>query len=256
MRILFVADLHYELKQFDWLLAHAAGFDAVIIGGDLLELGSTLETDVQIVVIEKYLARLSRQKRLLVSSGNHDFDTRAVDNESACHWLRSLKADELFVDGDSVELGDLLITICPWCDGPVSQAEIEGLLARDAQKPKKRWVWIHHAPPDQSPVSWAGKKFGGDELLVKWIQRYQPDFVLSGHIHNAPFHSKGSWIDRLGKTWVFNPGKQIGPAPACLIFDFEKVSAEWISLADQVVQPLDVPAGSAISGPVDAGAGA
>ena len=53
MRLLFVADLHYELKQFDWLMAHAAEFDAVIIGGDLLELGSALEPDVQIVVVEK-----------------------------------------------------------------------------------------------------------------------------------------------------------------------------------------------------------
>ena len=33
MRMLFVADLHYELKQFDWLMAHAAEFDAVVIGG-------------------------------------------------------------------------------------------------------------------------------------------------------------------------------------------------------------------------------
>jgi len=248
MKILFVADLHYELKQFDWLLAHAAEFDLVIIGGDLLELGSTLETDVQIVVVEKYLARLSQQQRLLVSSGNHDGDARSAADESVCHWLHDLRASQMFVDGDCVELGDTLITICPWWDGPVSRAEVEALLARDAVKPKERWVWIHHSPPDQSPVSWAGKKFGGDEFLVEWIQRYQPDLVMSGHIHNAPFHSKGSWIDRLGKTWVFNPGKQIGPCPTCLIFDLDQMTAEWISLEDQVVRQLNVP--------VDAAAGA
>ncbi len=38
MRLLFVADLHYALKQFDWLVAHAAEFDPAIIGGDLLDL--------------------------------------------------------------------------------------------------------------------------------------------------------------------------------------------------------------------------
>ena len=32
MRLLFVADLHYTLKQFDWVLAEAPKFD-----GDLLE---------------------------------------------------------------------------------------------------------------------------------------------------------------------------------------------------------------------------
>ena len=224
MRILFVADLHYQLKQFDWLMTQAPEFDVVIIGGDLLELASMVELDVQIVVIEKYLQRLSQQKRLLVSSGNHDGDARSAANESICKWLHEMKAAQLFVDGDSVELDEVLFTICPWWDGPVSRAELETLLAADAARSKKRWVWIHHSPPDQSPVSWAGKKFGGDEFLVEWIQRYQPDLVLSGHIHNAPFSAKGSWIDRLGKTWVFNPGKQIGPCPACLIFDLDKLT--------------------------------
>ncbi len=256
MRLLFVADLHYELKQFDWLISHAANYDAVVIGGDLLELASTLDLDVQIVVVEKYLARLGEQKPLLVCSGNHDGDARSAANESICNWLREAKAGQVFVDGDSVELGDTLITICPWWDGPVSRAEVESLLARDAAKPKKRWVWIHHSPPDKSPVSWAGRKFGGDEFLGGWIQRYQPDLVLSGHIHNAPFHAKGSWNDRLGKTWVFNPGKQIGPSPAYLIFDLDVMSAEWVSLKDQVVRQLEPVAGGAISGPAGAAAGA
>ena len=256
MRLLFVADLHYELKQFDWLMSHAADFDAVIIGGDLLELGSVLEPDVQIVVVEKYLARLCRQKPLLVSSGNHDGDARSAADESICKWLHDLKDGQLYVDGDSVEMGDTLITICPWWDGPVSRAEVESLLAKDAEKPKNRWVWIHHSPPDQSPVSWAGKKFGGDEFLVGWIQRFQPDLVLSGHIHNAPFNSKGSWNDRLGKTWVFNPGRQIGPCPTYLVFDLDKMSVEWVSLEGQVVQQLDAPADDGINEPKPAADGA
>jgi len=256
MRLLFVADLHYELKQFDWLMLHAANFDAVIIGGDLLELGSTLETEVQIVVVEKYLSRLCQRKRLLVSSGNHDGDARSAANESICNWLRELKGEQLFVDCDCVELSDLVITICPWWDGPVSRAEVESLLARDAAKPKKRWMWIHHSPPDKSPVSWAGKKFGGDEFLLEWIQHYQPDLVLSGHIHNAPFKSNGSWIDRIGKTWVFNPGRQIGPCPAYLIFDLDKMSVEWNSLADQATRQLDGSAPSDINEAPNAAGGA
>ena len=256
MRILFVADLHYQLKQFDWLMTKAPEFDVVIIGGDLLELASMVELDVQIVVIEKYLQRLSQQKRLLVSSGNHDGYARSAANESICKWLHEMKAAQLFVDGDSVELDEVLFTICPWWDGPVSRAELETLLAADAARSKKRWVWIHHSPPDQSPVSWAGKKFGGDEFLVEWIQRYQPDLVLSGHIHNAPFSAKGSWIDRLGKTWVFNPGKQIGPCPACLIFDLDKLTVVWTSLADQVVRQLDAPGDVLVKGTVDEAGGA
>jgi Icc-related predicted phosphoesterase len=243
VKMLFVADLHYALKQFDWLMASAARFDVVVIGGDLLDLGSDLPIDVQIIVVEKYLRRLRERTRLLVSSGNHDGDHRLATNESICHWLHEVKDGQLFVDGDSVEINGTLISICPWWDGPSTRAEIDKQLAQDAARVKSKWIWINHSPPDKSPVSWAGKKFGGDEFLVEWIQHYQPDLVLSGHIHNAPFIQHGSWIDRLGKTWVFNPGKQIGPNPTYLAFDFDRMSVDWVSLEGQVMQQLDIPVG-------------
>ena len=134
MKALFVADLHYGLKQFDWLAANAAEFDAVMIGGDLLDLGSSLDLETQIIVVEKYLGRIARHTRLLVSSGNHDGDGRNAAQESICRWLREAKAGQLFVDGDSVVLGETLITICPWWDGPESRAEVDRLLTRDSTK--------------------------------------------------------------------------------------------------------------------------
>src|SRR5687768_5353871 len=45
VRMLFVADPHYALKQFDWLMANAHRFDVVVIGGDLLDLGSAPGAD-------------------------------------------------------------------------------------------------------------------------------------------------------------------------------------------------------------------
>jgi Icc-related predicted phosphoesterase len=240
MRLLFVADLHYALKQFDWLVANADRFDPVIIGGDLLDLASALDFDVQIVVVEKYLERIRQKTRLLVSSGNHDGDSRSAADESVARWLQEARAAGLSVDGDSLELPGALVTVCPWWDGPVSRAEIEAQLARDAAKVRGRWVWVHHAPPAGSPVCWTGKKFAGDEFLRGWIERFAPDVVLSGHIHNSPFYAAGSWVDRIGKTWVFNPGKQIGPAPACIALDLETMTAEWISLEGQSVRVLSV----------------
>lgn len=256
LRLLFVADLHYALKQFDWLTANAGRFDAVIIGGDLLDLGSALDLEIQIVVVEKYLGRICEQTRLLVCSGNHDGDARSAANESICQWLHGVKGARLYVDGDSVEMGNTLITICPWWDGPESRAAVESLLNRDAKRKKHRWIWIHHAPPDQSPVSWSGKRFGGDECLVAWLQRLAPDLVLCGHIHNAPFVAKGSWIDRIGDAWVFNPGRQIGPCPAYLVLDLERMSAEWVSLEGQVIRQLNLPATGEVIAPPAGIAGA
>ena len=79
--------LHSSAKQFDWLSAHAAEFDPVIIGGDLLDLASVLDLDTQIVVVEKYLNRIRQQTRLLVCSGNHDGDSRNAADESVAYWL-------------------------------------------------------------------------------------------------------------------------------------------------------------------------
>jgi Icc-related predicted phosphoesterase len=238
MKLLFVADLHYALKQFDWLVANAANFNPIVIGGDLLNLGSSLDSDVQIVVIEKYLRRIREKTRLLVSSGNHDGDSRSAADESVSQWIREMKSDGLFVDGDSMELPGALVTICPWWDGPVSRAELETLLAGEVKKVRGKWIWVHHAPPAGSPVCWTGKKFGGDEELRDWIGRFNPDMVFSGHIHNSPFYAEGSWVDRIGKTWVFNPGRQNGAFPTYIALDLETMTAEWISIEGQSVRQL------------------
>ncbi|MEA3209120.1 MAG: hypothetical protein QOE70_2177 [Chthoniobacter sp.] len=241
--MLFVADLHYTLKQFDWLAANAGQYDLIIIGGDLLDLGSALDFDVQIVVVEKYLHRIRRTTRLLVSSGNHDGDSRNAADESVAQWLQLARAEGLFVDGDSAVLGDTRVTACPWWDGPVSRAELETLLTRESATVAGKWLWSHHAPPDGSPVSWSGKKFAGDEFLREWIGRFGPDLVLSGHVHNSPFYPEGSWIDRIGKTWVFNPGRQIGPCPTCICLDLEAMTAEWISAEGKSIRQLALPDG-------------
>ncbi len=250
MKLLFVADLHYTLKQFDWLLARASEFDGVIIGGDLLDLSSALDISVQITVVEKYLDRLRAKTRLMVSSGNHDGDGRNAADESVSRWIREIRSSGIVVDGASIEWEGSLITVCPWWDGPVSRAELELLLERDALRAPKHWIWVHHAPPSGSPLGWTGRKFVGDEYLRGWIERFQPNLVLCGHVHNAPFVTNGSWIDRIGVTTIFNPGKQTGPEPTCIVFDLASGTAEWTSLAGISIDRFAVP-GSLVPGAND-----
>ena len=57
-------------------------------------------------------------------------------------------------------------------------------------------------------------------------EQHQP-----GHIHEAPFKSGGSWVDRVGDTWLFNAGRQIGDVPATIEIDFDRRTARWASLA-------------------------
>jgi 3',5'-cyclic AMP phosphodiesterase CpdA len=176
-------------------------------------------------------------------SGNHDADARNAAGEWFARWLIRARGDGLFVDGDEISFPSITITLCPWWDGPVSRAELEEFLSQAASRATGKWIWIHHAPPDQSPVSWTGKRFGGDKFLVEWIHRFGPDLVLSGHIHNAPFYPDGSWIDRIGKTWVFNPGRQIGPRPTSIVFDLDAMTAEWVSLEGECLKRLVIDTG-------------
>lgn len=241
MRLLFVADLHYSLKQFDWLLAESAAYDIVAIGGDLLDLASALDADVQVAIVEKYLTLLSQKTTLVVCSGNHDGDSRNLADESVAAWVRAARGERLHVDGDTFDIGDLRITVCPWWDGDLSRGEVGEQLAREAERPRAgRWIWIYHAPPEGSRTSWTGKRHIGDEALRAWIDRFQPDLVLGGHIHHSPFFEDGSWIDRIGRTWVFNPGRQPGEKPTAIVLDLDSMTAEWQSMEGRSIRDIGI----------------
>ncbi len=230
MRILAIADLHYALRQFDWVGEHLEQFDLLVLAGDLLDLASPVDLEVQELVVEKYLRRFADCRMLLSASGNHDIQETCGNVERAAKWMEDLAAPNLKRDYQSYENGDALFSICPWWDGPDSRRKTEECLMKDAAKPKKTWIWLHHNPPVGTPVAWTGRKDGGDAVALEWILRYQPDIVFSGHIHNAPFYAVGSWHARIGKSMVFNAGKQPGGEPTRIDLDLNARRARWSSM--------------------------
>jgi Icc-related predicted phosphoesterase len=239
MKALLISDLHYALKQFDWVAETAEKFDLVIIAGDQVDIAGQLDGRVQVVVILKYLQRMAKQTRVIVASGNHDLDRRNHDGERVASWMSRVRALGIPTDFDSFMCDGALVTICPWWDGPIAKARLAQILEADAAKPKQRWFWVYHAPPEGSPTSWTGKRHYGDAALSDWISLYAPDIVFSGHIHEAPFKTGGAWCDRIGNTWVFNSGRQIGPIPAHVIVDTDAGAAAWFSLAGAESVALD-----------------
>jgi predicted phosphodiesterase len=180
MRVLLTSDLHYELRQYDWLIAAAAAFDAVVVAGDHIDAMLPVPTAVQIAALAATFGAVAAKSRLFVCSGNHDLNARNAEGEKTADWLGQSRGERLAVDGDTVATADTLFTVCPWWDGPHARA-------RSA--------------------------------------------VLCGHIHEAPFKADGSWIDRVGDTWLFNAGRQIGDVPARVEIDFARHAARWVSLA-------------------------
>lgn len=237
MRILYSADLHYALRQFDWLGRQVRDFDLAVLAGDLLDISSAVDLEVQEVVVQKYLRRFSQDRTILVSSGNHDIHQLSSEGERTAAWMEEVEGPSLRSDYGWYEHDGTLFTICSWWDGPATRSRVERLLEEGATRPKKRWVWLHHNPPAGTPVAWTGKKDGGDPVVLEWIRRYSPDMVFSGHIHNAPYFADGGWHARLGSSWVFNPGMQPGEEPARIIVDLEAGRADWFSA--EGVESLD-----------------
>jgi Icc-related predicted phosphoesterase len=241
VRILLVSDLHYTLPQFDWVERRAADIDLVVVAGDHVDISSAVPVDVQLTAIVRHLGRLRELAPLVVASGNHDLTGRDRNGEKAALWLDDLRALGIAVDGDSLVLDDTLVTVCPWWDGPIGREVVAAQLAADAARRPGVWIWVYHWPPMGSPTSWTGRGHYGDADLRSWIEELHPDGVLCGHVHDSPFKAAGSWVDLIGRTWVFNPGRQIGPTPTHVVIDLAARSASWSSLAGEEEQSLNEP---------------
>jgi Icc-related predicted phosphoesterase len=249
MRLLLVSDLHYALRQYDWLHTVGPDFDLVVLAGDHLDISSAVPVQAQVTVVLGHLRRLHARARIVVCSGNHDLNARGPAGEKRAMWMQRLRRDGIPSDGQHLEAGGALVTICPWWDGPATRAEVGAQLERDAARGVRPWVWLYHSPPE-GPLSWTGKRHFGDPALAGWVETYRPDLVFCGHIHQAPFRDGGSWVERRGDTWLFNAGRQIGPVPAHVILDLEARTAEWYSLAGAERVSLD--AAQAERQPLDA----
>ena len=230
MRILLVSDLHYTLPQLDWVVRAAPRYDLVVLAGDSLDISSAVALDAQSVVILRYLALLQAATKLAVCSGNHDLTGPDARGEQCALWLAEARAAGVPTDGDSYQIGDTRVTICPWWDGPLGRDTVQTQLAADAARRPARWIWVYHWPPLGSPTCWTGRRHYGDTELGAWIGRFRPDAVLTGHVHEPPFKPQGAWADRIGDSWVFNAGRQIGPVPAHIEIDLGAGSAAWNSM--------------------------
>lgn len=231
MKLLLVADLHYTLRQWDWVLRTFEHFDAVVIAGDLLDLGSIVPLETQILVVEKYLQRLTGQVPLLVSSGNHDLLPDQDGVLQMADWIRDLEGSMLHSDGAGVEFGGSYFSILPWWESEEDLERVGKQLAEQAgEAAGRQWIWVYHAPPAESRVAWDGRKDFGDRELIGLVDKYRPAMVLGGHIHNAPFHARGSWIDEIDGCFFFNGGRQIGGQPTFTVIDTDEGRAVWSSL--------------------------
>ena len=230
MKVLVVSDLHYSLKQFDWLVANAPPYDLVVIAGDLMELGSYVDLEIQAAVVERYFRKLCEHSPMVVCSGNHDLIEEG-EGERSAEWLSDLGIDGLVVDCGSYEVDGLRILSLPWWEGDRQRRIAGDWLAAQYQRADPGPVfWVNHAPAKGTKTGWNGKRDLGDPWISERIAEYSPALVLTGHVHNAPYYPEGSWIDRIGETVVTNGGRQTGGIPATIEVEVEGGEMIWCGM--------------------------
>jgi Icc-related predicted phosphoesterase len=232
VRVLGLTDLHYRLPHYDWMLSASEDAAVVTVSGDLLDIVSPVPHEAQAVVAGTYLARLADRTDVLVSSGNHDLDGPGPTGEQEAGWLHRLELPRLYTDGASVDIEGVRFTVAPWWDGPRTRDLVGQLLAAAARDRPGRWVWVYHSPPAGTRLCFDGRRSFPDEELASWAAELQPDLIMCGHIHQAPWVPDGGWFDRLGDTLVINPGKQIGRVPPHVWLDTDAATATWYGLGE------------------------
>lgn len=249
MRILLLADMHFREDWYTWVAQQ--NFDMTSIAGDLLH-GLRVEGLLpQMILLKKWCENFPRC--LSLSSGNHDnnIEQGAMAAElweitdpvmrgyshqilSAKLWTDALEKPGIITDCRSGVIetagGSLVVTTIPFYPDR-RDPNRDSLLWSDGERLRREtgfpWLVLHHAPPAETLV---GDENGAPELPQK-IREMQPDFVLSGHVHLRPY--RGSFADKIGKTWCFNPGMPPhGQAlrsrkPNCIILDLAERTAVW-----------------------------
>jgi Icc-related predicted phosphoesterase len=231
MKILSISDLHYSLPQFDWLVQNCEKYDLIIMAGDMMDLGSYVDTDTQASVVGQYFRKICAKVPMVVCSGNHDLVDEG-DGIRNAEWLQDFSIPRLTVDGGIFEDQGLKIFSFPWWEEEEEREKVVRWLEQKHQPDSKseRIFWVHHAPPINTQVSWNGKRDLGDKSVREWIESHQPEIVFSGHIHNAPYYPDGSWHDTINRTVITNAGRQIGSIPATIVLELVDSNITWCGM--------------------------
>ena len=84
---------------------------------------------------------------------------------------------------------------------------------------------LHHIPPPlrDSPT--------GEEIeALGLLKTFQPDYLISGHIHDLPYQAGNSWRTKIGETMVITPGQLLDtPTPNHVILELPSGEGRWVT---------------------------
>ena len=194
MNIIAFGDIHQKISRLNLISDEIAGADAVIITGDLTQYGGVREARP---IIEELQAL---NPHIFAQAGN-------LDHPEVEGYLAGLG---ISIHGRGHSVGDVGIFGCgggnpsPFnTPNELSEEEIGATIKRayDEVKGCPFKIMVPHAPPYNTKVDLtdSGLHVGSKEIRA-FIEKYQPDLCLCGHIHEA------TGEDFIGVTHVINAG--------------------------------------------------
>lgn len=192
LKILAAADIHGD-SSISKKLANKAKkekVDLVLLCGDLTMFNKETKNIIK-PFIEKKL-------KLLLIPGNHD-SLATTDFLAEFYGVKN-------IHGYSVQYKDIGIFGCGGGNfglSKMTEKQIEETLekAHKGVKDLKKKIMVTHMHAEGTLSEFSG--FKGSKSIRKAIEKFKPDIVLSGHIHEAE-----GIEEKVGKTKIINVGRK------------------------------------------------
>jgi Icc-related predicted phosphoesterase len=187
MNIFCFSDYHNEITILAHLRTQAHKADIIISAGD-----HSIFTFDQDKILKEFN---SWNKPVLITHGNHE---EFQELKAACKPYKNLYPHHQ----EEIIIQDIRILF--WGGGgfTTTDAKLDQHLPIWKQNNKQKTILITHAPPYGTKLDAKGKGWHvGNKTITKAIQELQPNYAISGHIHEA-----AGAEDKIGKTICYNLG--------------------------------------------------
>jgi uncharacterized protein len=198
LRILAASDIHGDTDLVKKLAQQAEkeNVDLVVLCGDLT-MGEMSTQNL----IGPFAAK---HKKVLLIPGNHetvataDFMADVYDPYAKNIHGYSVKYKEvgIFGAGGATNVGP---------KPPVDEGEMYDLLKKGFDKVRglKKKIMVTHIHPSESKIEKFSRFVPGSDAVRKAVERFKPDILLCGHVHEAE-----GLEEKIGNTRVINVGRK------------------------------------------------
>lgn len=194
MVIIGLSDLHGDTNIIKKMGGVLSRVDVVVLAGDITHFDHALQAERVVEAVRRY------NSRVLAVPGNCDHSD--VDKWLTREGINLHPESRITEDLGFAGLGGSIYT--PF-NTPFEYSESQAarfLSGAAASLPEnKPFVLVSHQPPSNTGCDRlrSGKHVGSRELR-HFIETRQPLVCFTGHIHEAVT------TDRIGRTWIINPG--------------------------------------------------